>query len=127
DVYLRCPDQGRISREGIAIQIIDDDNHPELKNLSEAMAGTRRTGSIWGIVGPKQRPLRPIGQWNSLEIRCDKDRIEVKLNGVSVVIADMSRIEALKNRPRRGFIGLANLNGEAYGTAFRNIRLEELK
>jgi hypothetical protein len=111
----------------MAIQIIDEYNHSEFKNLSEARAGAHRTGSIWGIVGPRQGALRPIGQWNSLEIRCDKDRIEVKLNGIRVVDADMSRFEELKDRPRRGFIGLANWNGEAYGTAFRNIRLQEVR
>jgi hypothetical protein len=39
---------------------------------------------------------------------------------------DTSQIGALKDRPRRGFIGLANWEGAAYETAFRDIRIEEL-
>src|SRR5262249_7723795 len=105
---------------------IVNDRDNLLKNINEAMARTR-PGAIWGVVGPKQPAMKPSGQWNSLEVRCDKDRIEVKLNGIKVVDADMSHFEALKDRPRRGFIGLSNWNGEAYGTAFRNIRLEELR
>jgi hypothetical protein len=104
----------------MAVQIIDDENwEPPLKPANT-------TGAIWNVVPPSARAARPVGEWNSLQIRCEGDAVEVTLNGQRVVQADMSRIAALRDRPRSGFIGLANHKGEARGTAFRRIEIKEL-
>jgi hypothetical protein len=49
--------------------------------------------------------------------------VTVTLNGEKVVDADMSAFDALKARPRKGYIGLQN---HGSGLEFRNIRLKKL-
>jgi len=120
DVYIRCPGTGRLSKTGMAIQIIDDDSS------EYSHRPVNRTGAIYGVVGPSQNVVCPANQWNSMEIRCLRDDVHVVLNGTSIVDADMYEYDALRNLPRSGFIGLANWRGLAKGTAFRNIRIKEL-
>jgi serine/threonine protein kinase len=119
-VYIRCPDAGHLSRVGMEIQINDD------QGAKLPLAPVHRTGAIWGAVGPSASAARPVGEWNSMAILCDGDRVQVTLNGTNIVDADMSQTETLRSRPRSGFIGLSNWHGEANGTAFRNIRIREL-
>ena len=107
------------------IQIVDDEGAPKAWGYPP-LRPTSRAGALYGVVAPIASVLRTIGEWNSLEIRCDGDRVRVSLNGAAVVDADMSKHEDLTRRPRSGFIGLANSHGHAKGTAFRNIRIREL-
>src|SRR5262245_8366432 len=52
--------------------------------------------------------------------------LQVTINGVQVVDADVSQYPQLRDLPRRGAIGLYNWRGHANGVAFRNISLQEL-
>lgn len=58
-VGLRTPDDGRASRAGMEIQILDDD-HPKHK----ALAPYQFHGSIYGVLPAKRGALKPVGQWN---------------------------------------------------------------
>ena len=122
-VYIRCPDSGHLSNVGMEIQIIDE--HGISAPGFRSRPG-RLTGAIFGVVGSQQPPQRPIGEWNSMEIRCEGDNVEVMLNGTRTVSANMNQYPELCNRPRSGYVGLSNLTGEAKGTAFRNIRIKNL-
>jgi hypothetical protein len=64
-----------------------------------------------------------ISQWNTMRIRCKGDQVTITLNGEKVVDADMNAHEELKNRPRKGYIGLQN---HGSGLEFRNVRLRKL-
>ncbi|MBI5822275.1 MAG: DUF1080 domain-containing protein [Verrucomicrobia bacterium] len=122
-VHIRCPDSGSLSRVGMEIQIIDE--HVISARGYRSRPG-QLTGGIYGIAGLSQPPQRPIGEWNSMEIRCEGDNVEVMLNGTRTVSANMNQSPELSNRPRSGYIGLSNYKGEAKGTTFRNIRIKEL-
>jgi len=120
-VYIRCPDSGHPSNVGMEIQILDE------RGVSAPGFRTRPgrlTGAIFGVTGSQQPPQRPVGEWNSMEIRCEGDNVEVTLNGTRTVSANMNQLPALRSRPRSGYIGLSNLQGEAKGMAFRNIRIK---
>jgi type 1 glutamine amidotransferase len=120
DVYIRCPTSGPIARVGMAIQILD----PNYRG--KQFPPEKLTGAIYGVVGSPAPPVRPPGEWNSMEIRCEGDNVEVTLNGTRTASANMSQNPALQSRPRSGYIGIGNWHGEANGMAFRNIRIKEL-
>ncbi|MBI5395573.1 MAG: SUMF1/EgtB/PvdO family nonheme iron enzyme [Verrucomicrobia bacterium] len=122
-VYIRCPDSGPLSNAGMEIQIIDE--HGVSAPGFRSRPG-RLTGAIFGVVGSQQPPRRPAGEWNSMEIRCEGDNVEVTLNGTRTVSANMNQYPELRNRPRSGYVGISNVLGEAKGTAFRNIRIKNL-
>jgi predicted neuraminidase len=121
-IYIRSSDSGTISRMCMEIQIID----PDYKRHAAMLTAKQQTGAIYGVVGPPRPPLRPMGEWNSLEIRCAGDSVEVVLNGEPTARANMSQEPALRDRWRSGFIGLSNWHGEAMGMSFRDIRIKEL-
>lgn len=122
-VHIRCPNSGLLSRVGMEIQIIDE--HVISARGYRSRPG-QLTGGIYGIAGSGQPPQRPAGEWNAMEIRCEGDKVEVTLNGVRSVSANMNEYPELRSRPRSGCVGLSNWQGEAKGTAFRNIRIREL-
>ncbi|MCX6906991.1 MAG: DUF1080 domain-containing protein [Verrucomicrobia bacterium] len=120
DVYIRFPESGRVALAGMAIQILD----PNYRG--KQLPPEKLTGAIYGVVGSPQPPVRPPGEWNMMEIRCEGDNVEVTLNGTRTASANMSQNPALQNRPRSGYIGIGNWHGEANGMTFRNIRIKEL-
>jgi hypothetical protein len=116
-VFIRVPGySGRTSREGMEIQLLDDGS-----GSGKPHAGS--TGSIYQVVAPETFAAKPAGQWNDLEIYCLGERIRVTLNGKKLVDAKMSEHQAIKNRPRHGYIGLSAHTDEV---RFRNIRIREL-
>jgi hypothetical protein len=48
-----------------------------------------RTGktdpSVKGAVTPRHQADKPIGEWNTFEITCQKDRVTIVLNGITVI------------------------------------------
>jgi hypothetical protein len=121
DVYIRCPVNGRLSKAGMAIQIIDEHSG------KFTMDPTNRPGAIWGAAGHNVASVtRPLGEWNSLSIRCEGDRVRVSINGQQTVDVNMQAVPELRDRPRSGFIGISNWGGEAKGVAFRNMRIRAL-
>jgi formylglycine-generating enzyme required for sulfatase activity len=122
-VYIRSPGSGRLSRTGMEIQITDE--HVILKR-GHTMQPNWATGAIYDVAGTSQPPLRPMGEWNLMEIRCQGDDVEVMLNGTRTASANMSQEPKLRDRPRSGYIGIANWPADAKGMAFRNIRIKDL-
>ena len=115
-VYLRNPGT-KTGLDGFHVQIVPEDTK---------WPPTWRAGGLWNAVAPKVAAIRPAGDWNQLEIECEGSKVMVKLNGKVTVDLDLNDHKDLKDRPRSGFIGLANFQGEARGVAYRNIRIKEL-
>jgi len=117
-VYIRCPREGHPSKDGMEIQILDDDAeiHKNIKPF-------QHTASIYGVVPPSKPAQKKAGEWNILRIRCKGDQVTITLNGEKVVDADMSAYDELKARPRKGYIGLQNHGSPL---EFRNIRMKKL-
>ncbi len=124
-VAVRAPNEGRISRTGMEIQILDDtaSRYAHLKPY-------QYHGSVYGLVPAKRGHLKPVGEWNCQEIHCQGSKIKVTLNGVVIVDADLSTIEQPMDgheHPgrfrKKGFIGFL---GHGTHIEFRNIRVREL-
>ena len=115
-IFIRAPHEGRTSKMGMEIQILDDHGR-------QGKPGAGQTGSIYRVVAPKTYAFKPAGQWNDLGILCDGDRVQVTLNDQVITDALMSDHAALKTRPRKGYIGLS---AHTHPTWFRNVRLREI-
>jgi hypothetical protein len=113
-VFIRVPDyDGRTSRRGMEIQILDDHDRSGPPNAGE-------TGAIYQVVAPSERASKPAGQWNDMAILCHGERVSVTINGKKVVDTKMKDHEKLKDRARSGFIGLS---AHSHTSSYRNVRL----
>jgi hypothetical protein len=122
-VALRFPPDGDPAFEGLELQIWDGGA------AGGGDASETRTGAIYGEVAPSSLPIRPTGQWNRFDIRCQGPLVQVYLNGVQIhnLRLDSVRVgkrgRPLAERPRSGYIGLQNHTGQI---EFRNIQITEL-
>jgi len=125
-VGIRTPLDGDAAYAGMEIQILDDTGD-KYTNLRPA----QYHGSIYDVVPAKRGSLKPVGQWNSEEIAAQGRRITIKLNGTTIVDADLDQIKddaVLKKHPgparTKWHIGFL---GDGARIQFRNIRIKELK
>jgi hypothetical protein len=124
-IGIRAPIDGRTSRTGMEIQILDD-TAPKYKKLKPY----QYHGSIYGLVPAKRGHLKPVGEWNTQEILCDGTHVKVTLNGTVIVDADLGKIDKPLDgyeHPgrfrKKGHIGLL---GHRTRVEFRNLRIKEL-
>jgi hypothetical protein len=101
--------------------------------------GFHHTGAIYDLVAPTAGAMKPVGEWNHMEITCDKNLIQVKLNGKTVSTMNLDEWttpnrrpdgsthkfdEAYRSHPRRGYIGLQDHGANCW---YKNIKIRELK
>lgn len=133
-VFLRAARDGsNPAFSGCEIQILDDE-HWEAATKT-VLAPWQHTGSLYGsIASGEPRSARPIGEWNTLEIRCQGAHIRTRLNGRLLYDADTLTIapaqgEPFAQRAPSGFIGLQRHADQARGEAyawFRNVFVRRL-
>jgi hypothetical protein len=126
-VGIRAPFGGDAAYQGMEIQILDYDAPIYRGKLQPA----QYHGSIYDVVPAKTGFLKPTGQWNSEEITANGRNITVKLNGHTIVDANLDSVTdpaVLQKHP-----GLARTTGHVgflgHGPArvwFRNVRIREL-
>jgi len=107
---------------GKEIQILDDSGDQYTK-----LEPYQYHGSLYGLVPAKRGSLKPVGEWNTMEIICDGVRIKVTVNDQVIVDTKVDEIKEfmdhrehaglLKNDGHIGFLG--------HGTElwFRNLRI----
>lgn len=124
-VGIRAPLDLDAAYAGMEIQILDDSGS-KYADLRPA----QYHGSIYDVVPATRGALRPVGEWNSEEITARGRRITVRLNGRTIVDADLDSVKdpaALAKHPglarARGHIGFL---GHGARIEFRNIRIKEL-
>jgi len=125
-VGIRAPLEGDAAYAGMEIQILDHDHAMYKGKLKPA----QRHGSVYDVIPAKAAALKPVGEWNSEEIRIEDGKIKVTLNGKVITEGDLSKVtdEAiLKKHPgvrrAQGHIGFL---GHGSHVEFRNIRIKEL-
>src|SRR5947207_1106178 len=62
-------------------------------------AGYHDTGALYDLVKPAKNAMKPVGEWNHIEITCQGSRIEVVLNGEKVTRADLDQFTQPNRRP----------------------------
>jgi hypothetical protein len=125
-IGIRAPLQGDAAYVGMEIQILDN-NGPEYKGK---LRPAQYHGSIYDVIPAKLGFLKNTGEWNKEEITANGRQITVKLNGTTIVDANLDSIKdplILKKHPglarTRGHIGFL---GHDTRVEFRNIRVKEL-
>lgn len=117
---------------GCEVQILDDFNWERV--TGSELRPYQLTGSLYGAVPAGDHgALRPIGWWNTYEVRYVGPQLTVRLNGVELYDVDTHALDArppFADRAPTGFLGLqrhapAQVEGRAYAW-FRNVFVREL-
>ena len=133
-IGIRAPLQGDAAYVGMEIQVLDDGGS-EYTNLLPG----QYHGSIYKVAPATRGFQKPVGEWNSEEIVANGRQITVKLNGTTIVDANLDDVkdEATLKEHRDlskpdGSQGIANTKGHigflGHGAhvEFRNIRVKVL-
>jgi len=127
-VGIRTPNGKQASVYGMEIQILDDTD-PKCKTLKPYQF----CGAIYCCVAPERGRLKPVGEWNAYEITAKGRKVTVKLNGATVVDADLDKVVAAGTPDGKQHPGLKNATGRIAILGhkslveFRNLRVKELK
>ncbi len=113
-IFIRSALEGNPAFTGMEIQILDDHGREPAPYT---------TGAIYDAVAPKKNMSKPAGEWNFVEIICSGPWVVVAMNGEEIVRVNMDEHPKLKDRLRKGYIGLQNHGSRV---EFRNIRIKEL-
>ena len=125
---IRAPLQGDAAYVGMELQILDNTAH-----IYKDLKPYQYHGSIYGVVPAMRGYLRTVGEWNQQEVIANGTRITVKLNGVTIVDADIKEAIEKGTIDGRDHPGLKRTKGHigflGHGShvEFRNIRIKELK
>jgi hypothetical protein len=126
-VGIRAPLKGDAAYVGMEIQILDDSG-PEYKGK---LRPAQYHGSVYDVIPAKQGFLKKVGEWNREEITADGRQITVRLNGTTIVDANLDSIKdpkVLSNHPGLArTLGHIGFLGHDTRVEFRNIRVKELR
>ncbi|HEV2296617.1 MAG TPA: DUF1080 domain-containing protein [Tepidisphaeraceae bacterium] len=124
-VALRGPREGNAAYLGMESQILDDTAEKYAK-----LRPAQYHGSIYDLFPSKRGHLKPVGDWNEEEITVNGRHVTVKLNGATIVEANLDDVKdeaVLKRHPglkRTG--GHLGFLGHGAAVEFRNLRIKEL-
>ena len=115
------------------MQILDDEKHPDAKLGRD---GNRTAGALYDLIAPRNKRLRPVGEFNQARLVVKGSHVEHWLNGAKVVEYELGsdRLRKLiaqskyKDIPgfaqsHKGHILLQDHGDEVW---FRNIKIREL-
>jgi len=128
-IFIRTGNPKDPVQTGIEIQVYDS---------KAEKPGKHDCGAIYDLVAPSKNTLKPLGEWNHIEITCDKNRISVALNGEALCSMDLDQWTeagksldgsankfktALKDFPREGLLGFQDHGKPCW---FKNVKLKKL-
>ena len=129
-IFIRTGNAKDPVQTGIEIQVLD--------SAGNAKPGKHDCGAIYDLVAPTKNPMKPAGEWNHIEITCNKNKIAVVLNGEAVAEMDLDVwteagkgpdgaknkfTKALKDFPREGLLGFQDHGQPAW---FKNVKVKKL-
>ena len=120
---------------GLEVQILD----PTIVNTDIRVGHSQdyySTGAIYDLAPVSKRVDKPAGEWNHIEITCDRNMITVNLNGHDVTTMDLDQFTkaglcpdgsahkfekvAWAEHPREGYIGFQDHGNDVW---YKNIKL----
>jgi len=125
---IRTPFGGHAAYDGMELQILDHNS----ERYKGWLKDYQHHGSIYGVVPAKTGFLKPAGQWNYQEVIAKGKQITVKLNGTTIVDADIEKASTPKTIDGKDHPGLLRDSGRigfaGHGdkVEFRNIRIKSL-
>ncbi len=123
---IRYPGKGDSAYAGMCELQILDDTSPKYAKLDVR----QYNGSAYGMVPVHRGYLRPVGEWNFMEVTVRGPTIQVELNGTRVLDADLSTVkEFMGSRPHPGkdrTSGHFGFCGHSDPVAFRNVQIQRL-
>jgi hypothetical protein len=129
-IFIRTGEAKDPVQTGIEIQVLDSAGKEKMSKHD--------CGAIYDLVAPTKNTMKPVGEWNHIEITCDKNKIKVALNGEAIAEMDLDQwteagksldgtknkfAKALKDFPREGLLGFQDHGKPAW---FKNIKLKKL-
>ena len=124
-------EQGKVPwKLGVEMQVLDNEGH------ADGEIQTHRAGDLYDLKASSSEPVKPVGEWNTVKIRVEGDRIQHWMNGVKVI--DIKRAgpewDALlaqskfSDRPKYGQAKRGHIVLQDHGDFvwYRNIRIREL-
>ena len=129
-MYRVSEDFGAPYETGPEMQVLDDDKHADGRDPKTA------AGALYALIAPKNKKLKPVGQWNKVRIVVQDNQVVHWLNGAKVVEFELGSAELnqliarskFKDMPRfakekTGFIDLQHHGDEVW---YRKIRVRRL-
>jgi len=115
---------------GMEMQVLDNEGHPDGKIIKH------RCGDLYDLITGLPESVKPVGEWNQVEIRSMNGKLDLFLNGVNVVSTVLwddnwkKMVAGSKFKQMAGFgtykkgrIGLQDHGDNVY---YRNIRIRKL-
>src|SRR5207247_2559645 len=123
---IRYPGKGQPSVDAMCEVQILDDTAPQYAKLDPR----QYNGSVYGMIPAKRGFMRPVGEWNSIEVTVRGPTIQVVLNGTKIIDGDVSKVtEFMGNKKHPGkdlTEGHFGFCGHSDPVAFRNIQIKRL-
>jgi hypothetical protein len=91
------------------VQLLNDTDKPPSKGS---------TGSLYRYVAPTAKPIKGVGEWNTMEVTCRGPQITIVLNGEKILDLDQTTKADLKNKPLSGYLSIQSHSGPV---EFRNL------
>ena len=70
-------------KTGPEMQVLDNDGHPDGKLFRH------RAGDLYDLINCRTETVKPVGEWNLAEVISNNGKLELKLNGTTVVTTTM--------------------------------------
>ncbi|MEJ5964350.1 3-keto-disaccharide hydrolase [Pedobacter immunditicola] len=68
---------------GLEMQVLDNEGHPDGKITKH------RAGDLYDLIKSSSEPVKPVGQWNKVEVVSNNGKLDFTLNGVKIVSTTM--------------------------------------